>query len=132
MAEIHRIVAVRGEPLSADRVGVRVRVRLSGCPSVRWSNTLQARLAGDLVGQRAVGHLTRNELVQGDELILEGVETSAVEGLASTLRIAIDATNRAHAQQTEAIAEPTNVPQREADAIARDIGSGAAGADGCE
>ncbi len=57
MSEIDRIVAIRGEPLSAGRVGVRVRVGLSGCPSVRWSHALRARLAGDLVGQRAVGYL---------------------------------------------------------------------------
>ena len=122
MSEIHRIVAVRGEPLSAGRVGVRVRVRLSGCPSVRWSHALRARLAGELVGQRAVGYLKLNELVQGDELVLEGVEPSAVQALASTLRLAVDATNRTH---TEEPAGPTNVAQEEADAIARDIGSGA-------
>ncbi len=122
MSEIHRIVSVRGEPLSAGRVGVRVRVRLSGCPSLRWSQALRARLAGELVGQRAVGHLRLNELVQGDELLLEGVEASAVEALASTLRLAIDDTNATHA---DGRVRPTNVAQEEADAIARGIGSGA-------
>ena len=122
MSEIHRIVAVRGEPLSAGRVGVRVRVRLSGCPSIGWSHALRARMAGELVGQSAMGYLKLNELVQGDELVLEGVEARAVQDLASTLRRAIDATNKAHTERT---AEPANVAQEEADAIARDLGSGA-------
>ena len=51
----------------------------------RWSRALRARIAGGLVGQRAVGYLKLNELVQGDELVLEGVEASAVEALASTI-----------------------------------------------
>lgn len=122
MSEIHRIVAVRGEPLSVGCVGVRVRVRLSGCPSIRWSHALRARLVGDLVGQRAVGYLKLNELVQGDELVLEGVEPSGVQALARTLRLAVDATNRTHAEEP---AGPTNVAQEEADAIARDIDRGA-------
>ena len=73
MSEDYRIVEVRGEPLAADRVGVRVRVQLSGCPSGRWSRDVSARLAGELVCHAAVGHLRLNEIVQGDQIVLEGV-----------------------------------------------------------
>src|SRR4051794_17918686 len=66
-SEQHRIVGPpNGEPLPDGRVGVRVRIRLSGCPSRRWSRDLSARLANELVGHPAVGHLRLNDIVQGD------------------------------------------------------------------
>ena len=41
MSEHHEIIGqARGEPRAAGCVGVRVRVRLSGCPSPRWSQAL--------------------------------------------------------------------------------------------
>lgn len=96
MAEQHRITGeARGEPLPAGRVGVRVRIPLSGCPSARWSRALSARLSNELVGHAAVGHLRLNDVVQGDELVLEGVEEREATGLAQALRRAVDATNQA-------------------------------------
>jgi NagD protein len=45
MSEHHQIAgSSQGEPLPEGRVGVRVRVPLSGCPSGRWSRDLSARL----------------------------------------------------------------------------------------
>ena len=116
MSEHHRIVGPsRGEPLPEGRVGVRVRVPLSGCPSSRWSRDLRARLTNELVGHPAVGHLHLNDLVQGDQIVLEGVEEREASLLAQALRRAIDATNAA----CPADASPSaNVPPPEADAIA--------------
>jgi len=94
---------------------VRVRIALSGCPSRRWSLDLSARLANELVGHRAIGHLRLNDIVQGDQLVLEGVEESEASLLWAALARAIDATNAA--------CEPgpnsrPNLTQSEADTIA--------------
>ena len=74
MSEDYEIVEIGGEPLPAGAVGMRVCVRLSGCPSSRWSRALTARLGNELVGHAAVGHLRLNEIVRGDRIVLEGVE----------------------------------------------------------
>ena len=116
MSEYHRIVGPpQGEPLPAGRVGVRVRVPLSGCPSSRWSHDLRARLTNELVGHPAVGHLQLNDLVQGDQIVLEGVEEREAPLLSDALGRAIDATNAACAADAGTSA---NVPPPEADAIA--------------
>jgi hypothetical protein len=124
MTEDHQIVGEsHGEPLPAGRVGVRVRLQLSGCPSGRWSNTLSANLYQQLIGHAAVGHLRLDEIVRGDEIVLDGVELSEAPTLAGTLRRAVDATNRACTGETNPTA---NVAQADADAIARrvDLGRG--------
>jgi hypothetical protein len=120
MSEHHRIVGeARGEPLG-DRVAVRVLMRLSGCPSERWSRDLSARLANELVGHPAVGHLRLNNIVRGDQLVLEGVEPREMQTLAAALRRAIDATNHA-CPDDERSAGPAD---RAADAIAQEIAAG--------
>jgi hypothetical protein len=119
MSEQHRIVgAPHGEPLPEGRVGVRVRLPLSGCPSSRWSHDLRARLTNELMGHPAVGHLHLNDLVQGDELVLEGVEEREAPLLWEALRRALDATNAACAADTST---STNVPLPVADAIAHKV-----------
>ena len=119
MTEHHEIVgASHGEPLPKGRVGVRVRVPLSGCPSARWSHDLSARLATELVGHPAIGHLRLNDIVQGDQIVLEGVEEREAQLLSEALRRAIEATNAA------CTVDPSpggNVPQPEADAIAHKV-----------
>jgi len=118
MSESHRVVAVRGEPLPAGDVGVRVRVVLTSCPTSRWSRLLRARLATDLVGHPAVGFLRLDEIVQGDEIVLDGVEAGEARSLARTLRDAVEATNRACTEEQRPTA---NVAQAEADAIAHEV-----------
>jgi hypothetical protein len=119
MSEQHRIVGqASGEPLAEGRVGVRVRVPLSGCPSARWSRDLSARLANELVGHPAVGYLRLNDIVRGAEIVLDGVEDREAPLLADALRRAIDATN------TACPAEPgpsKDLPQQNADAIAAKV-----------
>src|SRR3954447_9615440 len=118
MSEHHRIVdEARGEPLG-DRVGVRVRIALSGCPSQRWSRDLSARLADELVGHPAVGHLRLNEIVQGDHIVLEGVEEREAPLLSSALAQAVTATN---AECSTAPEPAANAAQPRADAIAGEI-----------
>jgi hypothetical protein len=119
MPEHYRIVgASHGEPLPEGSVGVRVRVPLSGCPSRRWSHDLKARLTNELVGHPAVGHLHLDNIVQADQIVLDGVEEREAPLLSHALRRAIDATNAACSTETSPSA---NVPQPEAEAIAQKL-----------
>jgi hypothetical protein len=119
MSEDHRIVSQAGaEPLPKGCVGVRVRMQLSGRPSRRWSRDLCARLVNELVGDAAVGQLRLDDIVQGDQIVLEGVEASEAPALGGALRRAVDATNQACIEEHT---ETANVTQQEADAIASEI-----------
>jgi hypothetical protein len=121
MSEDYQIVSrAHGEPLPQGCTGVRVRVQLSGCPSQRWSRDLAARLSRELVGHAAVGHLRLNvnDIVQADQIVLEGVEQSEAPALGEALEQAIDAANRA---STSAPNPPPNMAQEEADGVARKI-----------
>ena len=121
MSEHHEMIGqARGEPRAAGCVGVRVRVRLSGCPSPRWSQALAGRLATELAGHAAVGHLriNINEIVQGDQIVLEGVESSEASALAQPLQRAVDGANQAATREPY---RERNVTQRDADAIAGQI-----------
>jgi hypothetical protein len=120
MAERHTIVGeARGEPLPAGRVGVRLHVPLSGSPSGRWSRDLSARLTTELTGQSAVGHLRLNDIVQGDHIVLEGVEEREAPNLADALQRAVDATN--DACEERGVQPEENMPRDTADAIARRV-----------
>ena len=121
MSEEHQIVgSARGEPLPAGRVGVCVRFPLSGSPSSRWSRDLAARLAMELTGRAAVGHLRLNEIVQGHEIVLEGVESDEASHITAAVERAVDAANHDCADG-KGVAPSRNVPQTEADAVARDV-----------
>ena len=121
MTENYRIISeARGEPRGAGHVGVCVRVQLSGFPSHRWSRNLGGRLTNELAGHAAVGHLRMNidELVQGDQIVLDGVEAHEAPALGDALRRAVDGANRATTEEAD---HAPNVPQREANDIARQI-----------
>jgi hypothetical protein len=121
MSEEHQIIgSARGEPLPAGRVGVCVRFPLSGSPSSRWSRDLSARLGLELTGRAAVGYLRLNEIVQGQEIVLEGVESDEASHIAGAVERAVDAAN-SDCADGEAVAPSSNVPQTEADAVARDV-----------
>jgi hypothetical protein len=118
MPEYYEIINhARGEPRAAGSVGVRVYVQLSGRPSRGWSQALGARLATELTGHAAVGHLriNVNELVQGDQIVLEGVEPNEASELAQPLQRAIDGANQA---ATTGPHRAPNATQQEAEAIA--------------
>jgi hypothetical protein len=98
---------------------VRLRIPLSGAPSRRWSHDLSARLTVELTGHPNVGHLVLNDVIQGHEIVLDGVESGEVEALAAAIEDAVEATNRACAD-----APDDAVPMKsreEADAIARTV-----------
>jgi endogenous inhibitor of DNA gyrase (YacG/DUF329 family) len=121
MSEDYRIISQpRAEPRPAGSVGVCVRFQLSGCPSREWSGDLGARLATELVGHASVGHLRIDvkDIVQGDQIVLEGVEASAAPTLAHALRRAVDAANDAHRHDVDPSA---NMTHSEADAIASEV-----------
>jgi hypothetical protein len=61
------------------------------------SPALSANLYSAFLGHAAVGHLRLDEIVQGNEIVPEGVEESEVPTLAGTLRRAVDATNKSEA-----------------------------------
>ena len=120
MAEMHRVAGPpRGEPLASGRVGARVRIPLSGTPSPRWSRVLTARLSTALTGHPAVGHLDLDGLVQGADIVLEGVEATEAGRIGPALDGAIEAANRDSEHGEQAAREAAcNMSQDEADAIA--------------
>jgi hypothetical protein len=126
MSEHHHIVELaRGEPLPPGRVGVRVRFALSGSPSHRWSRVLRATLTQELAGHQAVGHLQLNDIVQGQEIVLEGVESAEASTLAGAVERAVDAANDAAGDAGEHEDGPTRrIRQREADDIAGEVRAG--------
>ncbi len=120
MTERHRIVGpARGEPLPAGRVGVRLRIPLSGTPTPRWSHDLSARLTVEVTGHAAVGHLRVNDIVQGQEIVLDGVESGEAATIAGAVERSVDATNAACSD----LDQPENVPAAEAEAIAKEVGA---------
>ncbi len=122
MSEKHHIVGLaRGEPLPAGRVGVCVRFALSGSPSGRWSSDLRARLTSQLAGH-PVGHLRLNEVVQGSEIVLEGVESAEASSIAGAVERAVDAVN-ADCADGEDVDQSGKVRQAEASAIADEVGA---------
>jgi hypothetical protein len=121
MAEEHSIIgSAVGEPLPAGRVGVRLRIPLSGSPSRRWSRDLSARLTTEFTGHAAIGHLVLNDVVRGQEIVLEGVESAEAPNIAGAVERAVDATNQACADEPDGTTSETL--QAEADAIARTVG----------
>ena len=74
----------------------------------------------ELTGQSAVGYLRLNDIVQGDHIVLEGVEEREASNLADALHRAVDATNNACADRVEQPNE--NMPRDTAAAIAQRIG----------
>ncbi len=121
MPETHQIAdGVRATPRAAGNVGASLRVPLTGAPSPRWSRALTAHLATDLTGHAAVGHLRIKDVVQGSELVLDGVEEREAPALGRCLRVAVDAANRACAAD-EARPNPCNMDQSKADSIAREV-----------
>lgn len=120
MTETHHIAGTaRGEPLPEGRVGARVRVPLSGAPSPRWSRALSAQLAQALIGHAGVGHLRMDELVQGSDLVLDGVEEREAPALGPCLEQAVEAANGCvHA---DAEPSPTNMPRETAEEIATEV-----------
>ncbi len=120
MAEEHTIVGpAKGEPLPKGRVGVKLRIPLSGEPSHRWSRDLSARLSAELTGHANVGHLVLNDVIHGHEIVLEGVESGEAEALAGAVERAVEATNRACADAPDE-SVPLK-PREEAEAIARTV-----------
>ncbi len=118
MSEDYRIISrARGEPRALGEVGVCVRVQLSGSPSRRWSRAMGARLTTELVGHPSAArlHVNVDDLVRGDEIVLDGVEDRDTAGLAGALQRAIDGANRA---ETEDADYAPNVTQNQADTVA--------------
>lgn len=91
-----------------------------GLPEPAWSRDLAAQLSRELVGHAAVGHLRLdvNDIVQADQIVLEGVEQREAPALGDALERAVDAANRA---STAVPNPPPNMAQKEADGIARTI-----------
>lgn len=123
MSEEHQIVGLaRGEALPEGRVGVCLRFPLSGTPSARWSRDLTARLGGELTGRAAVGHLRLNQIVQGREIVLEGVESDEASHIAGAVERAVDAANDDCADNKH-VDERENDPQTTAHALAHEVGA---------
>jgi hypothetical protein len=121
MSEAHQIVGLaRGEPLPEGRVGVCLRFPLSGTPSARWSRDLTARLGRELTGRPAVGHLRLNQIVQGRDIVLEGVESGEASHIGGAVERAVDAANEDCADHTD-LDEAEDDPQTAAHAVAHEV-----------
>lgn len=121
MGEVHHIAGPpHAEPLPAGRVGARVRIPLTGTPSPRWSRIVTARLSGALLGHPAIGHLAMANLVQGSDLVLEGVEEDEAERLGDAITDALNAANR-DVQPGRSDQPAWNMTQDQADGIAHRI-----------
>jgi hypothetical protein len=120
MPEHHEITGpVTGVPLPAGKVGASVRVPLDSPPSPRWSQAFSARLTRELIGGPSVAHLSLDRVIQGADIVLDGVENRQAERLGDALRVAVDAANLANA---DAPAPAANMPVVDAEAIAEVIG----------
>src|SRR3954469_15209009 len=124
MSEEHHIAgAARGEPRAVHDVGVRVRVPLSGTPSAHWSHVLCGHMTSELVGHPAVGHLHMRDIVQGSEIVLEGVEEPEADRPGPIVARSVEAANAASRRAVQE-PRPTNCPHEEAERIARRISLG--------
>ncbi len=85
---------------------------------------MSSRLAASLTGHAAVGHLRLDHVVQGSDIVLEGVEPAEAEQLGPVLRASIEAANRV-CDAEPAVEEPRNMPQIQADELARHVDAGA-------
>jgi hypothetical protein len=122
MSETHTITgAPRGEPRSEGEVGARLRIPLSGSPSQQWSRGLGAHLMAALNGHEAVGHLRLNNVVQGADIVLEGVTAPHASALAPALVDAVEETNRCAEQGDQRPQAPRNMGQEEANRIAAEL-----------
>jgi hypothetical protein len=65
-----------------------------------------------------VGHIRLDGIVQGDEIVLGGVEASEAPTLAGSLQRAVEATNQAEIREDN---PPRNMAQADADAVAHQI-----------
>jgi hypothetical protein len=126
MTEHHEIAGDgRGAARAAGSVGATVQIPLDAAPSKHWSHVLAVHLASELTGHPGVGHLRLNELIQGADVVLEGVEPSEAELLGPALARAIEAANRACARDGDGGVPQPNMAQEEADRLARSVCSGA-------
>lgn len=126
MRESHEITGpVSGTPLPADRAGARVRVPLDSPPSPRWTRAFTGRLMTELVGCSAVAHLRLDEVVQGADIVLDGVEATDAEKLGPALRTAVAAANEASGRDDGKPSAPMNMEQSAADEVARAVGMSA-------
>jgi hypothetical protein len=73
-----------------------------------------------LAGRPAVGHLRLNEIVRGQEIVLEGVESDEASHIAGAVERAVHAANT-DCTGTEDADRSENVSQSEADSVARDV-----------
>jgi hypothetical protein len=99
-----------------------VRIPLDTAPSPRWSNALASALMTGLVGHPAVGHLRLDHVVQGAEIVLDGVEPLEAELLGPVLLQAIESANRRSPDATEQDG-PRNMDPAEAEDVARKVDS---------
>jgi hypothetical protein len=119
----HHVVAgpARGEPLSEGEAGARIRVPLSGTPSSDWSLRFRAALTAGLQGHGGASQLKLNRIVQGGELVIEGVTDAEAPALGEAVRAAVAAANAGMAR-AERPPRPCNMPQDRADGIAEALG----------
>jgi hypothetical protein len=122
MSERHSIAGTpRGEPLPEGQVGARIHIALTGTPSPQWSRGLGAHLMTELTGHAAVGHMRLNEVVQGADIVLEGVSAPQASALGPALVSAVEEANRCAEEGDRRPQPPCNMSQEEANRIAAEL-----------
>jgi hypothetical protein len=126
MSERHQIAGpATGVPLAAPQVGASVRVPLDSPPTPRWSRALAAQLTAKLAGHTAVGHLHLDRIVQGSDIVLDGVEPAEAELLGPVLRDAIETANQTCEAPDRDAGRPPNMDPGQAEQVARVVAQGA-------
>jgi hypothetical protein len=120
--EEHRFIAApRGEPMSDARAGARVRIALDSPPGPRWSDAFASHLTRELMGMPGVARLSLDHAVQGDDVVLEGVELEEGQRIGPALKASLEAANRACARPAPDEERPRNMDQATADRVAEAI-----------
>lgn len=112
----HMTGEVHGEPRAEGQVGARLRLPLMGTPDAHWSRAFTAYLTRELTGHGHVGHMRLHDVVQGRELVLDGVEEGEAATLGACLERAVEAANGAC--EGDRTPHPTNMSPQDAKAIA--------------
>ncbi len=118
MREHHDITGtITATPLAAGETGASVRVQLDSPPGPRWSEAFSARLMRELVGCPSVSHLRLDHVVQGADVVLDGVEPAHADRLGAAVGVAVGAANAACEHDTAP--GRSNMDPGDADGIAR-------------
>jgi len=119
MAEKHTMVGhAEADPLPKGQKGARVRISLANPPSEQWARAFGNALSEIRPLGKQAGHFSSGHgLVQGNEIVLVGVESKTGSELFKATTAALAQANK-ELEDQEKDQPSLNMSQEEADAIA--------------